>query len=168
MKRLARSLKYIAGILLIAATSAGVYLFLHKTPVVPAKFTKVTTFVIFYPTKSSGAAINQASFKYGTDSKVLSFLVSQSGINMTVAEQATPQGFIDIPQAYDKLIESLNGYAEFGSYYGTVNLTHPKEFNGQQSAALNAKGTLMFVHPTNGQLSQDQWKVFFNNLQTIQ
>ena len=126
MKRLARSLKYIAGILLIATIAVGGYLFLHKTPLVPAKFTKETSFVIFYPSKNSGATIDQSSFKYDTNSKVLSFTVKQGDVSMAVGEQSTPQGFIDIPQAYDKLIESLNGYAEFGSYYGTVNLTHPK------------------------------------------
>lgn len=168
MKILARSSKYIIVTALIAAVAAGGYFFLHKTPLVPAKFTRETSFVIFYPTKNSGATINESSFKYDTSSKVLSFTVNQNGVSMAVGEQSTPQGFIDIPQAYDKLIESLNGYAEFGTYYGTVNLTHPKEFNGQQSAAMNAKGTLMFVHPTYGQLSEDQWKKLFNNMQTVQ
>jgi hypothetical protein len=94
-------------------------------------------------------------------------VASYSGKSLTFAEQSTPQNFVDIPQAYDKLIESLNSYSSFDSFYGKVDLTHPKELKGQQSAAMNSKGTLMFIHPTNGDLSTDQWKQLFNNLSIV-
>lgn len=163
--------KYIIAVCLIvvvAGAAVGAYLGLHKSPLIPPAIKKQVAFVIYYPNKTSGVQVDSSSFKYDNDSKVLSFKATGYGVKMTIGEQPTPQGFIDIPQAYDKLIEDLNGYSEFGSYYGTIDLLHPKEFKGQQSAALNAKGTLMFVHPTNGSLNKNQWQQFFNTLQLIQ
>ncbi|MDL2341804.1 MAG: hypothetical protein QFB87_01860 [Patescibacteria group bacterium] len=134
---------------------------------IPRAIKQQIAFVIFYPSITTGAAVNAASFKYDTQSKLLSYVVSYSGRSITVAEQATPQNFIDIPQAYDKLTESLNEFASFDSYYDKVSLVHPKEFNGQQSAVMNSKGTLIFAHPTNGDLTVDQWKKLFNGFEII-
>lgn len=156
------------GILVIGCLVFVAFKILHKPPLVPADIKKQTDFVIFYPAASSGAKINKTSFKYDSSSKVLSYLATRGSVALTFGEQSTPQGFVDIPQAYDKLIEELNGYASFDSYYGHVDLTHPKEFNGQQSAAMNTKGTLMFIHATQGSLSEDQWKNLFNNLTVVQ
>jgi hypothetical protein len=152
---LTKMLKNITVAGFVAAAAVALLLLLRKEPAIPPVINKEASFVIFYPGENSQTKINKETFKYNTQAKNLSFIVS---------EQSTPEGFVDIPQAYDKLIESLRAYASFDSFYGKVDLTHPKEFSGQQSAVMNSKGTLIFVHPTNGSLSTDQWKQLFNNM----
>jgi hypothetical protein len=135
---------------------------------IPNSFRKEISFSIFYPTSQSPAIVNESSFKYDASSGVFSFIVIDADQSITVAEQASPQSFVDIPQAYTTLIDSLNNYASFDSLQGQVALTYPKDFNGQQSAVMNAKGTLMFAHDTDRGLSNTQWQQFFNDLTTVQ
>lgn len=91
---------------------------------------------------------------------------SQTNTQLTITQQATPSVFSDVPQYFPTLITRLNEYSSFGSIYGTVHLTKPKELNGQQQAVLNTSGTLMFVHPSHN-LSDDTWRRFFNGLQVV-
>ena len=137
------------------------------TKIIPSDIKKQLSFIVFYPSPNASAVVNQKSFKYDAQSKLLSYVLGYDGKQLTVAEQPTPQNFVDIPPAYEKLIESLNEYNSFDSYYDKVSLTHPKEFKGQQSAVMNSKGTLLFVHPTDGDLNLDQWKKLFNGLEVI-
>jgi predicted N-acyltransferase len=159
--------KYIIVVIVVVSIVVVGLKQLHKDSPIPPAVNQEANFVIFYPNENSQTKINKASFKYDSHAKALSFIVTYNSKSLTFSEQPTPQGFVDIPQAYDKLIEELNGYSSFDSYYGKVDLTHPKELKGQQSAAMNTKGTLTFVHPTNGDLSNDQWKQLFNNLDIV-
>lgn len=159
-----------AGLILGAGLLVGAYyLFLYHptTSVIPKTIKKQLSFVVFYPSPDSAVTVDIKSFKYDSQAKLMSYVARFGNTPITIAEQATPQNFIDIPQAYDKLIESLSEYASFQSYYDKVSLTHPKEFNGQQSAVMNSKGTLVFAHPTKGDLSEDQWKKLFNGFEVI-
>jgi hypothetical protein len=158
------------GLVLGAFMVAGIYfLFFHHTGFnpIPSKIKQQASFVVFYPGTDPSVTVDANSFKYSSQSQLMSYKITYNNAAITIAEQSTPQNFIDIPQAYDKLIESLNVYASFDSYYDKVNLTHPKEFNGQQSAVMNSKGTLVFAHPTKGELTEDQWKKLFNGLEII-
>ena len=157
------------GLLVIGLTVAG-FISLHRTHTdgpIPQTIKRQVAFVIFYPSPKTAVVVDVNSFKYDTKEKLLSYVVNYANTPITIAEQATPQNFIDIPQAYDKLIESLGEYGSFQSYYDKVSLTHPKEFNGQQSAVMNSKGTLVFAHPTKGDLTEDQWKKLFNGFEVI-
>lgn len=140
---------------------------LQSDSIIPVAIKKNVSFVIFYPKASPTLKLNASSIKFDPPSGLVSFTANHAGVNLTFAEQATPESFVDIPPAYDKLIETLNEYATFNSFYDTVHLTKPKELNGQQSAVMNSKGTLMFVNTTNGSLTDDQWKSLFNNLEVI-
>jgi hypothetical protein len=122
---------------------------------------------VLYPDSQSPATVKTGSIKYDAGTQVLTYIIADAGVPITISEQSTPQAFIDIPQSYATLINSLNNYASFDSLQGTVALTYPKELNGQQSAVMNTKGTLMFAHPTNGSLSENQWKNLFNSLEVI-
>lgn len=169
-RRLSTPLALGLGLILGAALLTGSYfLFIYRaTPnVIPTVIKKQISFVIFYPNPNPAIIVDAQSFKYDEREKLLSYVVQYANRSVTIAEQATPQNFIDIPESYDKLIESLGEYASFDSFYDKVSLTHPKEFNGQQSAVMNSKGTLFFAHPTNGDLTEDQWKKLFNNLEVI-
>ena len=163
---LALSLGVVAGAGLLLGTY---FIFLYKsTPnIIPPGIKKQVSFNVFYPSPDPTVTVDSKSFKYDSQAKLMSYVITYVKTPVTIAEQATPQNFIDIPQAYDKLIESLSEYGSFQSYYDKVSLTHPKEFNGQQSAVMNSKGTLVFAHPTRGDLTEDQWKKLFNGFEVI-
>jgi hypothetical protein len=135
---------------------------------IPVSFRKEISFPVFYPSDKSSVTVNRSSFKYDSSNSVFIFTVTDAGQSLTIAEQATPQSFVDVPQAYTTLVNSLNNYSSFDSLQGQVDLTYPKQFSGQQSAVMNAKGTLMFVHDTDKRLSNSQWQHIFNNLNVIQ
>ena len=132
---------------------------------IPNSISKQLDFLVLYPNSPERKITAEVgSYKYDKSSKLLTFIVIDSGLNITISEQSTPQAFVDIPQSYTTLINSMNNYTSFDSLQGHVDLTMPKEFNGQQAAVMNTKGTLMFARPTNGKLTSDQWKSFFNSI----
>jgi hypothetical protein len=81
---------------------------------------------------------------------------------MVLSEQPTPDSFTDVPQVYDKVVDSMQEYQKFDVDVGTVHLTRPPSLNGKQAAVLNTKGTLLFAKPDKD-LSEDQWRRFFNS-----
>lgn len=169
-RQLSLSLVLGLGIILGAGLLVGFYYIFvyHPTPnLIPENLKKQLSFVVFYPAANPAIVVDANSFKYDSQAKLMSYVITYGKTPITIAEQATPQNFIDIPPAYDKLVESLSEYASFQSYYDKVSLTHPKEFKGQQSAVMNSKGTLVFAHPTQGDLTEDQWKKLFNGFEVI-
>ena len=134
---------------------------------IPSSIRTKISFVIFYSKASGNITANKKTIKYDGSTKIFSYLANYNHKRITVSEQAVPTGFIDIPATYTKFIDSLNQYSSVGSVYGNVALTQPKGLNGQQSAVMNADGTLLFAHPDSGNLSDDQWREFFNSLQMI-
>lgn len=134
---------------------------------IPVDIKQKISYVIFHPESITSLTVDNTSFKFDDTSEVVSFVTKYSSADITIAEQATPENFVDIPQAYDKLIETLNPYTAFNSFHGTVHLTKPKELKGQQSAIMNSKGTLMFANVTSGSLTEAEWKKLFNNLEVI-
>lgn len=154
--------------LIVVGFGAWAYWQKHANPL-PKYIIKEISFPVFYPTSQSPVIVNKSSFKYDSSTKVLSFIVTDAGQSITVTEQATPESFVDVPQVYTTLINSLNNYSSFDSLQGQVNLTYPKQFNNmQQSAVMNAKGTLMFAHDIASDLSNAQWQQFFNDLIVVQ
>jgi hypothetical protein len=139
----------------------------ENVQVVPADIKQKISHVIYYPDTIGGLTVDKTSFKYDDTNEVLSYTAKYSSAEITIAEQSTPENFVDIPQAYDKLVETLNSYSAFSSFHGTVYLTKPKENKGQQSAVMNSKGTLMFANVTIGSLTDNEWKKLFNNLEVI-
>lgn len=159
----------VLSIAIIASVIFGVRSFENSASVqnIPTDIKQIVSHVIYYPDSTSGLSVDKNSFKFDDASEVLSFTAKYGNANITIAEQATPENFVDIPPAYDKLIETLNSYYAFSSFHGTVHLTKPKENKGQQSAVMNSKGTLMFANVTGGSLTENEWKKFFNNLEVI-
>ena len=74
----------------------------------------------------------------------------------TITEQPTPDTFTDIPAFSQKFFEQAGEYKSFDSVNGTVHLLHPQK-GVKDAAAMNAKGTLMFVNPQIG-FSEDEWR----------
>jgi hypothetical protein len=131
---------------------------------IPAAIERQANFAIMYPDGSAGYDVAANTVSYNSSANGLIFHVrNKSGLDVTVTEQATPAQFDDIPQYYPTLIEKLRGYGQVDSVNGKVDLTHPVELNGAQSAVFNGKGVLMFARPSRD-MSEGDWLVFFNSL----
>jgi len=156
-----------AGFIIVILLLTSITLIKNRYNPIPDQIKQNVKFVILYPDKTHSQPVISKSLKYDQSSKVFSFVYSTGTADITVAEQATPQAFTDIPQAYDKLVQNLNEYSSFDSYYGKVSLTKPKEFGNQQTAVFNSKGTLVFAHQTKGNWTKDQWNDLINHLNTI-
>jgi hypothetical protein len=161
MKRL-WFLVFIIGLLVgVSATVKALW----PQPFIPGPIKKQVTSTIFMP---SGSQVQnkEGTVKYDSKLKLLSYQSSAFGVNTTVSEQPTPDSFNDIPAVYQKVLDSWKEYASFGNSNGTVYLTRPGEQNGKEVGVLNSKGTLMFIK-ADKDLSGDQWKQLFNNLDII-
>lgn len=131
--------------------------------VIPRSITKQANYVIFYPVKNQQAVIQKQSFIYDKSLQEVSFIVNLGGQSITFGEQSSPDSFSDDPNFYPQFIQKLNGYATFSSVNGTVDLTLPSDTK-HQTGIMNAKGTLLFVQSTTGNLSENAWKQLFNLL----
>lgn len=160
--RLASLALVILGITLIGVLG---YLRSVSQPDLPSTVAKQLSFGVYFPaTKTSLASIKQGTVQYQSNGGLFSYIATlKDGTTVSVNQQATPESFVDIPQAYDKLVSSLQPYNSFDSINGRVSLTHPKELKGSQSAIMNAKGTLLFAQPSKP-LSNEQWRQLFNGL----
>lgn len=155
----------LAALLVVAVAVTAIYWsFFRATSPVTTAISRQANFAIFYPGKQTGYTADSKSMSYDTQNKLVTFTAQGPGTNLDFTEQATPTSFVDIPAAYDKLINNLRGYSSFESLHGKVNLTHPKELGGAQAAVMNAKGTLLFIRP-NRDLPDDEWRRLFNGLQ---
>ena len=138
----------------------------HSNPI-PRSILSQVHFAIIYPGNTDLKKVEKNSVKYDSQNKVFTYIYKDAGLSITFTEQTTPEAFIDVPAAYTKLTDSMNTYASFDSYYGKVALTKPKQFNGDQTAVLNSRGTLVFAHATYGSWSRDQWIKFANDMQVV-
>ena len=134
-------------------------------PFISDKIKNEVTSPIFVP---SGQQVQnkKATVKFDDKLKLLSFQSTIYSVNFTISEQPTPESFTDIPQVYQKVLASWKQYGQFDTAVGTVYLTRPGNQNGRQVGVLNAKGTLTFVK-ADKDLSDDQWRQTFNNLDIV-
>lgn len=154
---------------IVAAAIAGAVIVqgIVSSRVLPPEISRQITYGVYYP-QGDVVSVDRSSIAFQADADLLTYKVAlPEGGTLTVNQQPTPESFVDIPQAYDKLVTTLMPYASFDSLHGKVALTRPKELQGDQSAVMNAKGTLMFVRSSD-QLSEDQWRRIFNSFEIIQ
>lgn len=155
-----------ASVLVLGITLVAVLLLLRKPSVVPQSILKQIDFAIFYPPVSQQTTIETGTFKYAKSLGQVSFIVEFGGQHITFAEQASPDSFGADPNFYSQFIKSLNGYTFFDSVNGRVDLAQPAQVNAE-TGVMNAKGTLMFAK-SDGNLSEDNWKLLFNSLSYTQ
>ncbi|MDL2342199.1 MAG: hypothetical protein QFB87_03935 [Patescibacteria group bacterium] len=154
--------------LLLAAASGVVKLSHGAGQVLPPAIASKVNFAVFYPANDKLVAVERKSISFNDQAGVLSYTGRLlGGADLYINQQATPESFVDIPQAYDKLIASLLPYGNFDTVNGRVSLTKPKELQGNQSAVMNAKGTLMFVRASSN-ITDSQWRQVFNSLKLIE
>lgn len=156
-------------LIMMGVTAIGllviIVMLLGPKPPVPAEIKRAVTSTLLVP-KARDVAVNRESMKYDSQLTLLTYSAIAYGVKTVVSQQPTPESFIDIPQVYDKVVASMNEYKKFDTDSGTVHLTRPKDLGGKQAAVMNTKGTLMFVKPERD-LSEDQWRKLFNNLEII-
>ena len=152
---------------LMATVAGGWYLFVraHTSPL-PKQISSQLKFIPFVTQKTAQVSLPEA-VTYNSSAQVLTYQTYFSGTHLVTSEQPTPESFSDVPQAYNALINKMRGKDNFDSVNGTVNITYPVELNGTQTAVMNSKGVLIFVKPDKN-LSTNDWKQFFNNLQISQ
>lgn len=149
--------------LLVSAIIVGAVHFKNSGTVVPQAISDKLNFRVILPVSSQqDSTIDKTSFKYDDSKKVLSFIGHSDGTKISISEQTYPEILI-----YDKLVGTLNQYAEIQTKIGRVALTRPKSLNGAQTAVLSTyngtSGVLLFAKPDKD-LTNDQWTQFFNNL----
>ena len=154
------------GALVAAGLVVIVVMLVLPKPPIPGSLKQQLTSTLIVPSHKQ-ATIDRSSAKYDGSLKVLSFTVGTAGHKLVMAEQPTPDQFVDVPQAFQKVLENMNEYDSFDSVMGTVHLTKPQSLHGGQTAVLNAKGTLLFATPA-ANLSTDQWRRFFNSFTVSQ
>jgi len=147
-----------AGGILVAGTVVTIMFVLPREPI-PNSIREQLTSPLLLP-RAAQANIDRSSVKYNSDDKLLTYRVTYRGSLLLVSEQPTPEQLVDIPAAYDKVVENMNQYSSFVVSAGTVHLTRPKDAGGVQVAVMNAKGTLMFVK-SDRDLSNDDWRRLF-------
>jgi hypothetical protein len=147
-------------VIISAAFAVGYYLW--PKPILPSSVTKQVNFTVFVPNEKV-TVVNKNSAKYDEKLKLLSYDIVANNIKIVISLQPTPESFTEIPEAYDRVVASMNEYAKFENNLGVVRLTRPTDLDGKQVAVLNAKGTLAFIKPESD-LTDDEWKDFFNNL----
>ena len=163
----------IAGVVLIGG---GVFIILRvhssNPNIISKQILDEANFTIFYP-NSDAKSVNQWQLQkdrstYDKESGVLSLHAVQksTGREIVLNEQPTPGAFNDVPTQYSRMLTSLNEYNELQLSFGTVALTHPEELKGAQAAVANKAGTLIFAKPS-ANLSDDEWKTFFENLRIV-
>ena len=160
-------MKKIWPIFIVLATAvviAGAVFWFRPRPLIPPEINNQFTSVILVA-KNPQVKNNPDTVKYDNKLKLLSYHTTAYGVDTIISEQPTPESFIDIPQVYQKVLESWKQYKSFDTTLGTVYLTRPGDQNGKVVGVLNSKGTLMFVKPEKD-LTDDQWRLFFKSLQT--
>jgi hypothetical protein len=160
-----RSLSAVIVIFVLMIAGYFIYEISHPNPV-PFNIQNSVKFAIFYPSPSKTIIIKKPSFKYDKSKGQLIFDVSFEGNEIIFSEQSSPDSFSADPNFYQNLVQSLDDYATFQSLDGRVDLTIPAQTK-QQTAIMNAKGTLVFAN-SNKKMSEANWKLLFNSVDNTQ
>lgn len=153
--------------LLFGVAVSGVLAF-SQSPI-PQDIRKSATFDLYYPSANHDSwQLKKGSVTYNAQSRnVIMTLENNDKSNSIIfSQQATPDTFSDMPNYYQKLLDTLHQYEEFDSGIGKVTLTRPDELKGGQSAVVNTKSTLIFAHPTKD-LTNVEWANLFNKLEIV-
>jgi len=156
------------GLGLVFGVVVSVVLAFSHSPI-PLDIRKSATFDLYYPSANiDGWQIKKGSATYNAQSRnvIMTLENADKSNSIVLSQQATPDAFTDIPNYYQKLLDTLHQYNEFDSGIGKVTLTRPDELKGGQSAVANTKTTLIFAHPAKD-LTNAEWANLFNKLEIV-
>lgn len=162
------SLAVLGIVLVIGLVGFGAYQLLSKhdyNPTFPAQLRTKAQFTIFYPVHNTVMKVDDKSFKYDPNGKLLSYTAYTGNKNkLIVTEQPAPDSLLHGQKGFEALARSFGEYSEIKTTNGAVALTHPAQFNGGQFAIMRAKGVLLAVRPDKP-LTDQQWQQLFNSFQ---
>lgn len=155
-----------AVVAVLTLIAFGWVLFRPMQSPVPAHIKQQVGFSILYP---AGSPIDPTSWRYLPSQSTISFTAHKDGFSVIFTEQEVPLAFQDDTAAYDRFIGSLHPFANFQTNLGNVSLIDfvtATDFQpAGQAGILNAKGTLLLVHPDR-ELSEDEWRDLFRSIRT--
>src|SRR5690349_592066 len=167
IKRPAITRPFVHGLAIVSTTAfmvAIAYVVLRPHTVVPPTIGAQLTFSPLVPKQAAAIHIQSDSIKYDKQDKVLSYVIDLPGAKYAVInEQATPQEFIDIPDAYAKVQSSLHPHLNFDSSHGVVSVGSVTNTD-DDVALLRDRGVLIFVRINGGQLAEAQWRTLVDSL----
>ena len=159
-----RPLAVAAMATIVAVAAIGLYLMnVSKNPL-PVDIKNQISYKTIYPSKAS--SVNQSSYSYRAESKVLTFNVRSYGADIVFTEQPAPESIGSDGQTYYPAL-GIHPYAQFQSKIGPVALAKFYKSSSLksegQSAILAAQGTLLVAH-SDKDLTNAQWKQLFDSL----
>jgi hypothetical protein len=125
------------------------------------------SFTISYPIQPPAEIKTDLStMSYSPTDQGFSYIVHVDDKPVTISQQGVPDIFSE-PGVYDYKLQQANEYDDFSTNFGDVTLTKPSELHGQTVAWVNAKGTLTLARVTGQSLTDNEWKLLFNNMESI-
>ena len=124
-------------------------------------------FGIWYPVSGKTEyVLEQNTLQYDKPTGIITFKLNNKNDNvLTFSQQVVPENFSISPEAFDQQLAVLQQVTKFDSVNGTVAITKGSE-NGQGTAVLRSKGTLLFAY-TKNPLGVDEWRRIFNDLELV-
>ncbi len=138
---------------------------LSSRPLISGSITSKVSFVILVPKKST-YSVDKSSVSYSQDSKVLTFVIRKGDQAITVTEQAVPSVMASYPEMLSRQFDLMKDKKTLATPIGTAYVANNQDINSQQLAAINGKGTLVFLRPS-GRLDEDGWRRLFNQLDSL-
>lgn len=167
MKRLKKIFPIILIILALSIVAFAVY---SKNTEEPAPISKEVmskiNFLIYYPNNEETWTTDDSKTEFESESGVLIMNSSNGSASIVLSQQSAPDVFNDVPDQYQRMLNSLNQHTEILTSFGTITITRPAELNGGQSAVGNLNGTLLFAKPDKD-LNDAEWKEFFKSMEVI-
>ena len=156
----------VMAMVIIVVTPGIVFLVLkNRQNPIPTTIRQQASYKLLYPATHE-AILPAESFKYQTDSNVLSYTAQYAGTNIAFSEQPTPDDLgSDTQDYYTKL--NIHPYAQFKTNQGQVALAkfwqsgNLKPFG--QSAFMVSDGTMLTAH-SDKELTNQQWKSLFETI----
>jgi hypothetical protein len=149
--------------LIAVVTGLTIWLWPAPPSPVPSDIKSQLNFPVLYPKKFT---VDNSSWKYNNDSKILTFTIKSGNYSVVLTEQKVPLEYRDDLAAYNRFIGSLRPISNFNSSLGTVSLVNFVTSGDYQpitggAGILKTKDTLLIVHPSHS-LSNDEWQALFN------
>jgi len=150
-------------VLVLVASIGGVIYFTRDTSIVPKNILSQLKFEPIIPSDSTVLWVDTTTFKYDNRSEVFSYIMSTrvNTIKLTVTQQVTPDEIVDIPDAFDKLQNSIKPYLTFDSQFGKVSVGTPGGTKNEV-AVMNSKGVLIFIS-SEAKIAEDEWRGIINS-----
>jgi hypothetical protein len=158
-----RALRYAIFVLTLALLILFVVLYQtrEKPQKVETNAFSSASFSVFYPSDADTTIEpNKQSIEYDKKNNGMVYDIDLNDKKVTITQQPVPD-VLEEKNVYDYKIQQSRPYESFTSPLGTVQLTKPKELNGNTLAWAKSKGTLLLARSYTD-LSVNEWRQLFD------